>query len=78
MFIDHNKLTCPLSGDENFEQLFKIENHPIFMGVVDQEYKSEYADMVFHINKNTGSVQIYPRVPLEKLYFMSHGSGKIG
>jgi len=78
MFVDHNKLTCPLSGDESFEQLFKIENHPIFMGVVDQEYNSEHADMVFHINKNTGSVQIYPRVPLEKLYFKSHGSGKIG
>tara|TARA_B110000444_G_scaffold239029_1_gene253117 strand:- start:135 stop:1271 length:1137 start_codon:yes stop_codon:yes gene_type:complete len=78
MFIDHNKLSCPLSGDESFEQLFKIENHPIFMGVVDQEYKSEHTNMVFHINKNTGSVQIYPRVPLEKLYFKSHGSGKIG
>ena len=78
MFIDHNNLICPLSGDNSFEELFKINNHPIFMGVVNQEYKAEYADMVFHINKMTGSVQIYPRIPLEKLYFKSHGSGKIG
>ena len=33
--------------------------------------------MNFYINK-TGSVQIYPRVELSKLYFKSHGSGKIG
>ena len=78
MFIDHNNLICPISGNDEFEELFRIKNHPIFMGVVDRDHKSEYVDMKFHINKHTGSVQIYPRVPLEKLYFKSHGSGKIG
>tara|TARA_B110000858_G_C17721947_1_gene435673 strand:- start:139 stop:1185 length:1047 start_codon:yes stop_codon:yes gene_type:complete len=48
------------------------------MGVVDQDFTPEFSDMVFNINKKSGTVQIFPRVPLEKLYFKSHGSGKIG
>ncbi len=48
------------------------------MGVVESNFKSEFMDMTFNINKLTGTVQIFPRVPLEKLYFKSHGSGKIG
>ena len=47
------------------------------MGVVENNFKSEFMDMTFNINKSTGTVQIFPRVPLEKLYFKSHGSGKI-
>ena len=48
------------------------------MGVVEKKYKTEFKNLNFKINKKSGTVQIYPRVPLKKLYFKSHGSGKIG
>ena len=73
-----NKLICPISKSTNFEELFRIKKFPIFMGVVDKSYKAEYEDLVFNICQDTGSVQIFPRIPLKKLYFKSHGSGKIG
>ena len=78
MFIEENNLICPVSGDNNFEELFRISNFPIYMGVVEKSFEPEFMDMVFNINSSTGTVQIFPRVPIEKLYFKSHGSGKIG
>lgn len=48
------------------------------MGTVKKNSKIEKIDMNFYINKKTGSVQIFPRVSLAKLYFKSHGSGKVG
>ena len=77
-FQDHNKLICPLSEDKNFKLIFSIKRFPIYMGTVRKNHKIEKKNMNFYINKKTGSVQIYPRVELSKLYFKSHGSGKIG
>ena len=48
------------------------------MGVVKKNFNAEFKNMNFWINKFSGTVQIYPRVPLKKLYFKSHNSGKIG
>ena len=48
------------------------------MGVVGKKHKTEFKNLNFKINKSSGTVQIYPRVPLKKLYFKSHGAGKIG
>ncbi len=76
-YIDHKKLLCPINQSKNFEHLFTIKNFPIYMGTLKKK-KYEYKNMNFYINKNTGSVQIFPRVDLNKLYFKSHGSGKIG
>ena len=75
---EKNLLKCPFSNDKNFEKLFEFKKFPIFMGVVEKSFKPEYKNMVFNINKKTGTVQIYPRVPLKKLYFRSHGSGTVG
>ena len=44
---------------------------------VEKKHKSELKDMNYYVNKDTGTVQIYPRVPLKKLYYKSHGSGKL-
>ena len=78
MFEEKNNLLCPISKNNDFEELFTIEKFPIFMGVVEKNYKSEYQNLTFNICKSTGTVQIFPRIPLDKLYFKSHGSGKIG
>lgn len=77
-FQDHNKLICPLSEDKNFKLVFSIKRFPIYMGTVRKNHNIKKKNMNFYINKKTGSVQIYPRVELSKLYFKSHGSGKIG
>ena len=39
------------------------------MGVVKKNFNAEFKNMNFWINKFSGTVQIYPRVPLKKLYF---------
>ena len=77
-FQDHNKLICPISGDKDFKKIFSLNRFPIYMGTVEKDFKTEKKNMNFQINKKTGSVQIFPRVNLSKLYFKSHGSGKIG
>tara|TARA_B100000925_G_scaffold280337_1_gene250978 strand:+ start:559 stop:1701 length:1143 start_codon:yes stop_codon:yes gene_type:complete len=78
MFDETNSLICPVSGNQKFEELFTIKSFPIYMGTVDYDYNYEFQDLTFNICKTTGTVQIFPRVELEKLYFKSHGSGKIG
>ena len=77
-FVDHKKLICPLSRSKNFEHLFSIKKFPIYMGTVKNKKNYEFKKMNFFINKTSGSVQIFPRVNLKKLYFKSHSSGKIG
>ena len=76
--IDHKKLICPISESKKFKLIFSLKKFPVFMGTVKKNHKHEFKDMNFYINKETGSVQIYPRISLDKLYFKSHGSGKIG
>ena len=76
--FEGKKLICPVSGSKNFSELFLIKKFPIYMGVVNQNFKYEFKDLSFKINKDTGSVQINPKIPLKKLYFKPHGSGTIG
>ncbi len=77
-FKDHKNLICPLTFSKKFKKIFTIKKFPIYMGTVPKNFKTLSKDMNFFINKITGSVQIFPRVNLNKLYFKSHGSGKIG
>lgn len=77
-FQDHKLMVCPVSGDKDFKKIFSLKNFPIYMGTVNKNFKVEKKNMNFYVNQNTGSVQIFPRVDLSKLYFKSHGSGKIG
>ena len=48
------------------------------MGVQKKKNNFEYADLNWWINLDSGNIQIHPKLPLEKLYFKSHGSGTIG
>ena len=41
------------------------------MGVEKEKHKIELKDMNFYVNKLTGTVQIFPRVPLLKNYTIS-------
>ncbi len=75
---DFNQLKCPISNSKKFKKIFSLKKFPIYMGVEKKKHKSELKDMNYYVNKDTGTVQIYPRVPLKKLYYKSHGSGKIG
>ena len=76
--LEKHSLTCQLSKDTNFEELFNIKKFPIYMGTIKKNFNVKLMNLKFHINKKTGTVQIFPRVPLKKLYFKSHNSGKIG
>ena len=78
MIDTDKKLICPITNSKKFVNIFSIKRFPIYMGVVSKNYKTESKNMNFKINKKSGTVQIFPRVSLKKLYFKSHGSGKIG
>jgi len=72
-------MKCIISKSTNFEKIFKLSNFPIFMGVTKKyQKKIERKNLTFWINKTTGTVQIHPKVKLEKLYKHSHGSGVVG
>ena len=76
--FEGKKLICPVSSSKNFLKIFSIKNFPIYMGVVNKNFKSEFKELCFKINQVSGSVQIHPKIPLKKLYFKPHGSGTIG
>jgi hypothetical protein len=69
---------CPISYSEKFKKIFSIKKFPVFMGVSNNKNNYEFLDLNWWINKDSGNVQIHPKVPLEKLYFKSHGSGTVG
>ena len=72
-------MKCIISRSKNFEQIFKLSKFPIFCGVIDNNKKKiEKKNLVFWINKDSGTVQVYPKIKLDKLYKYGHGSGTIG
>ena len=48
------------------------------MGVSKVPSKYKFNNLNWWINTDSGNVQIYPKISLEKLYFRPHGSGTIG
>lgn len=76
--FEGKKLICPITLSKRFQKLFTIKKFPIFMGVVKKNKGFEYKNMNFYINKDSGTVQIFPRIPLIKLYSKSHYSGTTG
>ena len=69
---------CPISYSKTFKKLHSIKKFPIFMGVSKINKKYKFQNLNWWINKNSGNVQIHPKISLDKLYFKSHGSGTIG
>lgn len=48
------------------------------MGVTKNKKKFKFQTLNWWINTKTGNVQINPKIPLNQLYFKSHGSGTTG
>ena len=71
-------MKCAITGSKRFIKIFKLSKFPIFMGVKNNKERIERENLVFFINKDSGSVQINPKVKLNKLYKKSHGYGTAG
>ena len=48
------------------------------MGVSKNKDNYDFENINWWINKDSGNIQIHPKVSLDKLYFKSHGSGTVG
>ena len=72
-------MKCIISKSSNFKEIFKLSKFPIFCGVTNKKNKKiDRENLIFWINKNSGTVQVHPKIKLEKLYKNSHGSGTVG
>jgi hypothetical protein len=69
---------CPISYSKKFKKIFSIKKFPIFMGVSKNKDNYDFENINWWINKDSGNIQIHPKVSLDKLYFKSHGSGTVG
>jgi len=68
-----------LTGSTGLEILHRFESFPVFMGCVDHACSEDvFADMDFYISKSSGMIQMNPLLPLEAVYPVSHGSGRVG
>lgn len=55
------------------ELLFEIERFPVFMGCTESDPSTDqFAPMRWWINRNTGSLQLNPLLPLDVLYAAQH------
>lgn len=69
---------CAITGDSEFESLFKMK-FPLFCGCVKQaQNKDIIADMEFVIAKPSGVVQLKNLIPLDLLYKDGHDAGAVG
>ena len=66
--------------DSNLENLFKLENFPVFMGCMDNLNPQDdlYEDFILDISKTSGIVQVRNLIQLEVLYDAEHSSGTVG
>lgn len=68
-----------VSGKEDLEFLFGLDQFPVFMGVTNRsEEKDQFADMNFYISRSTGMVQLNPLLPLDIVYQAEHNPGSTG
>lgn len=64
----NRKRDC-LTGKEDLESLYLINEFPMYMGVTEQEIqKDELLDLEFGISKGSGMLQLLKLVPLSQLY----------
>ena len=73
-----SKIFCPLSYSTKFKKLYTIPRFPVFMGVTSLKKNYKFQDLKWWINKDSGNIQIFPKIDLDVLYFKSHGSGTVG
>ena len=67
--FEGKKLICPVSNSKSFFKIFSIKNFPIYMGVVNRNFKSEFKELCFKINQVSGSVQIHPKNSFKEIIF---------
>ena len=66
-------------GGEDLEHLYAFKQFPVFMGTVSHEASKDiFFDMVWHISRNSGAIQLSRLLPIDILYPEAHGSGCIG
>jgi hypothetical protein len=67
-----------ITGNSNMEDLHTIGSFPVFMGCVDHPAKEDInVDQTWHINKDTGVLQLKKLIPLDILYQAQH-AGAVG
>ena len=72
-------MKCLLSGNNNFIKIFSVKKVGIYMRTEKRKNHSPIKRNInYFINKNTGTVQINPKIDVKLLYKKSHGSGTIG
>ncbi len=65
--------SCVFTQDPDMELLFEIERFPVFMGCTESDPSTDqFAPMRWWINRNTGSLQLNPLLPLDVLYAAQH------
>jgi hypothetical protein len=70
---------CVISGNKDLERLYSFPKFPVFMGCSDQPESDDLKqDMSWWISRGSGLIQLNPLLPLDVLYFESHGAGAVG
>lgn len=68
-----------ITDTKDLEVLYTYKNFPIFMGCVNHDINDdEFCDLEISISKSSGFIQLSQLPPIEKVYFIPHGSGTIG
>lgn len=64
-----------VTGDVNLEELHSIPDFPVFMGCVEHSQSEDLvAEMVWHISKESGFIQLRKLIPLDILYQSQHAA----
>ena len=72
-------MKCLFSKSKKFEKIFSFPKIGILMRVENSKlHKSIKRNINFFINKDTGSIQIHPKISPSVLYKRAHGSGMTG
>lgn len=58
-----------IDGDDCMEELFRLKNFPVYMGVTGQDEKEDrFCDLIYDINVKNGEVQIRDLISEDNLY----------
>ena len=84
--MKYNLINKKFNRDKNFvslknnlKLLKSLKNFPVFMGVTSKSKKKDKIEnMNWYIDKNYGTVQLKPVLPLEIVYKATHTSGTVG
>ena len=72
-------MKCIISFSKKFSKIFSFPKIGVLMRVENKKsHKAIKKNINFYINKETGTVQIYPKVNPKILYNKGHGSGTTG